>query len=56
MTSGSPGSTAMMMTPTAVAKNSRNSTIDGVIATPWLMLNTVAVRKRKTSESSCVIW
>ena len=56
MTSGSPGSTAMMTTPTAVAKNSRYSTIGGVIATPWLTLNTVAARKRNTSDSSCVIW
>ena len=56
MTSGSPGSTAMMTTPTAVAKNNRYSTIGGVIATPWLTLNTVAARKRNTRDSSWVIW
>ena len=56
MTSGSPGSTAMMTTPLAVAKNRRNSTIVGVIATPSLMSKIVATRKRNTRDSSWVIW
>ena len=56
MTSGSPGSTAMMMTPAAVAKKSRYSTMVGVIATPSLTSKIVAARKSSTSESSCVIW
>ena len=47
---------AIITTPAAVAKNSRYSTISGVIATPALMSKTVAVRKRNTSASSWVIW
>ena len=39
MTSGSPGSTAMTMTPAAVQKKSRYRIIVGVSATPSLMLN-----------------
>jgi hypothetical protein len=46
MTSGSPGSTVMMTTPGTVAKKSRYSTIVGVSATPWLMLNTLAATNR----------
>ena len=56
MMSGSPGSTAMITTPTAVAKNSRYSTISGVSATPSLMSNAVAATKSMTSARSWVIW
>jgi hypothetical protein len=56
ITSGSPGSTVITTTPAAVTKNNRNSTIVGVSATPWLMLNAVAAMNNITSDSSCVIW
>ena len=52
ITSGSPGSTVMMTTPGTVAKKSRYSTIVGVSATPWLMLNTLAATNSITKASS----
>ena len=45
ITSESPGLTVMTTTPATVTKISRNSTLVGVKATPWLMLNAVAARQ-----------
>src|SRR4051812_15787696 len=56
MTSGSPGSTVMMTTPGTVAKKSRYSTIVGVSATPWLMLNTLAATNSITSLDLSRVW
>jgi hypothetical protein len=56
MTSGSPASRAITMTGKTAMKKLRNSTMRGVRATPLLMSNAVAARKRKTSDSSWVIW
>ena len=55
ITSGSPGSTMMTITGKIEMKKLRNSTISGVIATPSLMSNTVAVTNSSTSESNWLI-
>src|SRR6476620_7896037 len=56
MISGSAGSSMITTTGKIDTKKLRNSTINGVIATPLLMLNTVAVTNSSTSESNWVIW
>src|ERR671921_532813 len=56
MTSGSAGSSRITTTGKIATKKLRNSTMSGVIATPELMLNTVAVTNSSTSASSWVIW
>ena len=56
MISGSAGSSMITTTGKIATKKLRNSTISGVIATPSLMLNSVAVTNSSTSESSWLIW
>src|ERR687898_167561 len=56
MIAGSAGSRRNTTTGKIATKKFRNSTMSGVIATPLLMLNTVAVTNSSTSESSWVIW
>src|SRR3954469_23013723 len=56
MRSGSAGSSMITTTGKIATKKLRNSTISGVIATPLLMLNTVAVTNSSTSDSSWLIW
>ena len=55
ITSGSPGSTVITTTPATVTKNNRYSTMVGVSATPWLMLNAVAATNNITRDSNWVI-
>ena len=50
MISGSPGSSMITTTGKIATKKLRNSTINGVIATPLLMLNDVAARNSSTSD------
>src|SRR4051794_33883309 len=56
MRSGSGGSRVITTTEKMFTKKLRNSTISGVMATPLLMLNSVAVTNSRISVISWLIW
>src|SRR3954465_8165265 len=53
---GSAGSSMITTTGKIATKKFRNSTMSGVMATPLLMSNAVAVTKSSTRQSNWVIW
>src|SRR4051794_12688375 len=56
MIAGSAGSSMITTTGKIATKKLRNSTMSGVMATPLLMLNTVAVTNSSTRAINWVIW